>query len=84
MRGGPAPLGVGCRYLRWWRKLTYWRVPAGKQAIQMATLKLMTVVGARPQFIKAAVISRAIVAHNRVASHVVVEEEIVHTGQHYD
>jgi UDP-GlcNAc3NAcA epimerase len=50
----------------------------------MATLKLLTVVGARPQFVKAAVVSRAIVAYNRVASGVEIEEQIVHTGQHYD
>lgn len=42
--------------------------------------KLLTVVGARPQFIKAATVSRAI----RNASHSEVVETIVHTGQHYD
>lgn len=42
------------------------------------TARLMTVVGARPQFIKAAVVSRALAAHEGLA------EEIVHTGQHYD
>jgi len=36
-----------------------------------------TVVGARPQFIKAAVVSRALAAHG-------VEELLIHTGQHYD
>jgi UDP-GlcNAc3NAcA epimerase len=39
----------------------------------------MTIIGARPQFIKAAVVSRAF-AENRPD----VEEIIVHTGQHYD
>lgn len=38
----------------------------------------MTVVGARPQFIKAAVVSHAL---GEIEG---VEEEIVHTGQHYD
>lgn len=38
---------------------------------------MVTVVGARPQFIKAAVVSRAFHARG-------VEELIVHTGQHYD
>lgn len=39
---------------------------------------VVTVVGARPQFVKAAVVSRAI----RRAG--VLSEKIVHTGQHYD
>jgi UDP-GlcNAc3NAcA epimerase len=43
-------------------------------------LKLITIVGARPQFIKAAAISRAI--KNKFAEQ--VTEIIVHTGQHYD
>lgn len=49
-------------------------------------LKILTVIGARPQFIKAAVVSRAIREHNRlVTSHESrVTEVIVHTGQHYD
>ena len=48
-------------------------------------MKLLTVVGARPQFIKAAVVSRAIAAHNKRASGGRrIEEILVHTGQHYD
>lgn len=39
---------------------------------------ILTVVGARPQFIKAAAVSRAMKAHGGL------EELIVHTGQHYD
>ncbi len=41
-------------------------------------MKVLTVVGARPQFIKAATVSRAFKELGGV------EEVIVHTGQHYD
>lgn len=41
-------------------------------------MKIITVIGARPQFIKAAVVSRAIKQKNDVT------EVIVHTGQHFD
>ena len=46
-------------------------------------MKLLTVVGARPQFVKAATLSRAIARHN-AARGPAIEEQIVHTGQHYD
>jgi len=46
----------------------------------MSLKKIITVIGARPQIIKAAAISRAISNH---FSHQ-MEELIVHTGQHYD
>lgn len=43
-------------------------------------IKIVTVVGARPQFIKAAAVSRTI--RNEYAS--MVDEIILHTGQHHD
>ncbi len=41
-------------------------------------MKIITVIGARPQFIKAAALSR------EFAKHTEIEEIIVHTGQHFD
>lgn len=41
-------------------------------------MKIVTVVGARPQFVKAAALSRAFAAHPAL------REVIIHTGQHYD
>ncbi|MEW6469082.1 MAG: UDP-N-acetylglucosamine 2-epimerase (non-hydrolyzing) [Bacteroidota bacterium] len=43
-------------------------------------LKIVTIIGARPQIIKAAALSRAIRSHFRDK----IREVIVHTGQHYD
>lgn len=40
--------------------------------------RILTVIGARPQFIKASVVSMAI------AEHPELEEIVVHTGQHFD
>jgi len=41
-------------------------------------LKITTIIGARPQFIKAGVVSREIKKHEDIT------EIIIHTGQHYD
>lgn len=41
-------------------------------------MKIATIIGARPQFIKASALSREIQNHSDI------EEVIIHTGQHYD
>ncbi len=46
----------------------------------MQQIKLVTIIGARPQIIKAAALSRAIRNHFAES----ITEVIVHTGQHYD
>jgi len=43
-------------------------------------IKIVTIIGARPQIIKAAALSRAIKTHFSAQ----IKEIIVHTGQHYD
>jgi UDP-GlcNAc3NAcA epimerase len=49
-------------------------------------MKVLTVVGARPQFIKAAMVSRAIEEWNGGSGSSLgrIQEVLVHTGQHYD
>lgn len=42
-------------------------------------IKILTIIGARPQFIKAAVLARALKEHGKA-----FREVIVHTGQHFD
>ena len=45
-------------------------------------MKMVTIVGARPQFIKAAAVNRAIKKLNKGKKR--IQEILVHTGQHYD
>ena len=45
----------------------------------MKKIKVVTIVGARPQFIKAAAVSRQMVLHSSQ-----ITEIIIHTGQHFD
>jgi UDP-GlcNAc3NAcA epimerase len=47
-------------------------------------LKLLHIVGARPQFIKLAPILKAIERHNQNHPDRRIQEILVHTGQHYD
>ncbi len=48
-------------------------------------IKILTIVGARPQFIKAAPVSRAIIEHNKTATEDhQLQEIILHSGQHFD
>ena len=44
----------------------------------MKPFRMLTVVGARPQFVKVAAISRAVAARDDI------EEILLHTGQHFD
>lgn len=46
-------------------------------------MRIITIIGARPQFVKAAIVSRYIRLHNDNSS-IHIEEKILHTGQHYD
>ncbi len=41
-------------------------------------MKIITIIGARPQFIKASAFSKKVLAQNHI------QEILVHTGQHYD
>ena len=41
-------------------------------------MHIITIVGARPQFIKAAALSK------EFSNHQIIKEEILHTGQHYE
>lgn len=47
-------------------------------------IRVISIVGARPQFVKAATVSRAVAAHNERKADCPIEEKLLHTGQHYD
>jgi UDP-N-acetylglucosamine 2-epimerase len=54
------------------------------QGSERAPLKLVSIVGARPQFIKLAPFCRAIERHNRKRESPGIRHLIIHSGQHYD
>lgn len=47
-------------------------------------MRISTIVGARPQFVKAATVSRAIQTHNQTCPGSPIKEIFIHTGQHFD
>lgn len=47
-------------------------------------MKIVTIIGARPQFIKASALSRAIAKYNNYNAAKPINEVIIHTGQHFD
>jgi UDP-N-acetylglucosamine 2-epimerase len=57
-------------------------MPGNKKSSLSPFFKVVTIVGARPQFIKAAAVNRAIAAFNKNGRQ--IEEILIHTGQHYD
>lgn len=46
-------------------------------------MKIVTIIGGRPQFIKSATVSRAIKNFNQ-KNNLQINEILIHTGQHYD
>lgn len=52
--------------------------------LKEARIKIMSIVGARPNFMKVASIARAIEEHNGLQRIPPIDHVIVHTGQHYD
>ena len=47
-------------------------------------MKIVSIIGARPQMVKAAAVSRTIIEHKKEQPDRAIVEIIVHTGQHYD
>lgn len=58
-------------------------MPREAPGLTAAVLTIATVVGARPQFIKAAPVSRALAARQNNGQ-AQIRERLIHTGQHYD
>ena len=47
-------------------------------------MNITTIIGARPQFIKAIMVNLAIAEYNRTFGGTQIKETLIHTGQHYD
>ena len=56
----------------------------GSNVSSIKKIKIMSIVGARPNFMKVAPIIAAIRAHNQAGLNPYLEHTLVHTGQHYD
>jgi len=59
----------------------------GKRKVRSAiseNLRIVSVIGARPQFIKAALVSQAIESYNQRRNKRKITHIVIHTGQHYD
>lgn len=54
------------------------------KTVKQTLLKILTVVGARPNFMKAGPILKAIQKHNARGAKPQIRHLLVHTGQHYD
>jgi len=53
-------------------------------AMPKKIMKIVTIVGARPQFIKAAAVSRVLKKVKYPLNNFEIRRIIIHTGQHYD
>lgn len=76
-------LTANCRFCES-SELTWDGDNQGERVTEMKPLRMATIVGARPQFIKAAAVSRAIARNNSLRPERTVIEVLIHTGQHYD
>ena len=55
-----------------------------RESQSQPAVRWLSVVGARPQFVKLAPLCRAIEGHNASGGRPRIEHAVVHTGQHYD
>jgi len=77
-RQGFVEVGEGDNFLKWIKP------SAGNHKARMNTMKIMSIAGARPNFMKLASIVRAVEKYNVKRGVNLIDHVIVHTGQHYD